>query len=293
MYIDKTGKRLFDNQVFTAATSFSGGMAVVEKTTKAGSAYLQFIDSTGKAIADAAVPGYGVAMKLEFRGFHEGLAAIKNGRTNKWGYVNIKGKWAIQPEADYKEVGDFHEGLAVVQEATTRKWGVIGSKGELVIPFIYDNRPSDFSEGLSAIRNDEDKIGYMDKTGNVIIPFQYDGIVDRNGLPFIGGNTVVLRDGFYYTMSNKGVENQRIGELSAEVRMLENGLVTFKKWTKAEHWGIGLMRTNGAVLFPPGDLVQLGESGNGLMHARADIHGLMVSGFVNMESNFVILNQNK
>jgi len=293
IYIDKSGTTLFPNQEFSGITAFSNGLAIVEKTEFSRPPLLVLIDSLGKPLASAITPGYPLGMKLEFRGFHEGLAAICDSKTKAWGFINTKGKWAIQPESKYKVVGDFHDGLSIVQDATENKWGAINTIGELVIPFMYANRPADFSEGLSAVRNQEDKVGYIDKMGNLVIPFRYEPIVNQNGLPFIDGNTIVCRDGVYYSISATGKENLKIGDASFEIRMLQNGLVAFKKWMKEEIWAIGLIRTNGEVILTPGTLYQLSEFSNGLAHAQAKINGINYNGFVNLDANFVILNENQ
>lgn len=76
---------------------------------------------------------------------------------------------------------------------TRHKWGFIDKTGKLVIPFKFDDVGSDnyggfedpnlycslpkpfrnFSQGLCAVRIG-DKWGYIDKTGTVVIPAQYD-----------------------------------------------------------------------------------------------------------------------
>jgi hypothetical protein len=293
VYIDKVGKVLFPNQVFSGITSFSNGMAVVEKTEVAKPPFLSLIDSLGKSVTGAISPGYSLGMKLEFRGFHEGLAAICDSRTKAWGFINTKGKWAISPEMKYQMVSDFKEDMAFVQEATEGKWGAINLKGELVIPFMYVNRPADFSEGLSAVKNENDKVGYIDKTGSLVIPFLYEPINNQNGLPFFEGNAIVCRDGVYYSISINGKENLKIGDASSEIWMLQNGLVAYKKWMQSEIWSIGLIRTNGEVVMTPGNFTQLSEFNNGLAHAQAKINGINYNGFVNMDANFVILNENQ
>lgn len=293
LYIDKAGIAFFPNQGFSGITAFSDGLAIVEKSEPSKQPFLALIDSLGKPIVGAILPGYASGMKLEFRGFQDGLAAICDSRSKAWGFINKRGKWGIQPETNYKAVGDFHDGLAFVQEPTENKWGAINTKGALVIPFMYENRPADFSEGLSAVRNQEDKVGYIDRIGNLVIPFRYEPITNQNGLPFFEGNAIVCRDGVYYSISASGKENLKIGDASAEIRMLQNGLVAFKKWMKTEIWGIGLIRTNGEVILSPGTIFQLGEFSNGLAHAQARINGINYNGFVNLDANFVILNENQ
>lgn len=292
IYIDKSGKALFANQSFSGITPFSGGMAIVEFTIGSKTPFLSFIDSLGKTVPNAVTPGYSNGMKLEFRGFHEGLAAVCDARSKAWGYINFKGKWAIMPDLKFKTVGDFHNGLAFVQESSEGKWGAIDTKGALIIPFTHINRPGDFSDGLSAVKNEQDKVGYMDKNGNLIIPFLYDPLFNQNGLPFFEGNAIVGRGDSYYSISLTGKENLKVGESNAEIWMMQNGLIALKKWTKSDVWGIGLIRTNGEVVFYPGSIYQLGEFRNGLAYARAKINGINCSGFIKLDSNFVILNQN-
>jgi hypothetical protein len=292
-YIDKTGTVLFPKQEFSGITAFSDGLAIVEKSEPSKPPFLAFIDSLGKSINGAVRPGYASGMMLEFRGFHDGLAAICDNRSKAWGFINTSGKWAIPPENNYKAVGDFHDGLAFVQESTENKWGAINTKGSLIIPFMYENRPADFSDGLSAVRNQDNKVGYIDKAGNLVIPFRYEPIANQNGLPFFEGNSIVSRDGVYYSISALGKENIKIGDASIEIRMLQNGLVAIKKWMKSEIWGIGLVRTNGEVILSPGMIFQLGEFSNGLAHAQAKINGVNFNGFVNLDANFVILNENQ
>jgi len=292
IYIDRVGNALFQNQSFSGITPFSNGLAIVEKTEALKPPYLILIDSLGKSIAGAITPGYSPGMKLEFRGFHDGLAAICDSKTKSWGFINTKGKWAIQPEASYKTVADFHEGMAFVQDASESKWGAINLKGELVIPFMYMNRPADFSEGLSAVKDADGRVGYIDKTGSLVIPFLYEPIINQTGLPFFEGNAIVCRDGAYYSIGTTGKENLKIGDASSDLWMLQNGLVAYKRWMKSEIWGIGLIRTNGELILAPGVINQLSEFGNGLAHAHAKINGINYNGFINLDANFVILNEN-
>lgn len=56
---------------------------------------------------------------------------------------------------------------------------------------------------------------------------------------------------------------------------------------------IVIVRTNGELIQAPGTLFQLSEFGNGLAHAQAKINGINYNGFVNLDTNFVILNENQ
>ncbi len=89
--------------------------------------------------------------------FSEGFAAIKVG--TKWGFVNRKGEYPIQPQFD--EVGFFSEGLAAVEVGA--KWGFVDGKGKWVIPASYDGAGY-FSEGLAAAKIGE-RWGFINKSG--------------------------------------------------------------------------------------------------------------------------------
>jgi hypothetical protein len=47
------------------------------------------------------------------------------------------------------------------------------------------------------------------------------------------------------------------------------------------------------VILTPGTLYQLSEFNNGLAHAQAKINGINYNGFVNLDANVVILNENQ
>lgn len=56
-------------------------------------------------------------------------------------------------------------------------------RGNVVAPTIYEDVGS-FSEGLACVKKDG-KIGYIDKSGEVVIPFEYeDGGLDLYYLEF-------------------------------------------------------------------------------------------------------------
>ena len=71
--------------------------------------------------------------------------------------------------------GNFSEGLAFVINGEG-KVGYIDKTGKLVIPYQYgtvEGDAADFSEGLAWVSNGDGKIGYIDKTGKLVIPYQY------------------------------------------------------------------------------------------------------------------------
>lgn len=135
--------------------------------------------------------------------FHDGLAPME--QNGKWGFVTKAGAFAIAPQ--YDEVEDFEDGYAKVR--IKWKWGVINTKGEYVVELItsesYEIRHLDkgcfvvgkaydeygivsngkwvvepiyqdisfLREGLIAVKKD-DKYGYINLQGEIIIPLQFD-----------------------------------------------------------------------------------------------------------------------
>src|SRR5580698_4730030 len=77
--------------------------------------------------------------------FSEGLAAVRPGKifggcSEKVGYLNVRGKWGIEPQFD--DASDFSEGLAAVNQGAKchmgGKWGYIDKDGRVAVPVRYD-----------------------------------------------------------------------------------------------------------------------------------------------------------
>lgn len=87
-----------------------------------------------------------------------------------YGYRESGGETVIGARFDI--AGDFEKGLAQVVE--NGAWAIINTKGEkLFDPFIFDNGPDPFQEGLARFVLDG-KIGFYDSEGKVAIPATYD-----------------------------------------------------------------------------------------------------------------------
>jgi hypothetical protein len=93
------------------------------------------------------------------------------------GYKNIKGEIIVKPI--YKNASVFNQGLAIV--STDKGWTVINNKGNQIVEFggipgaIYSNLEYKY------IRHKKnDKWGFIDRKGNVIIDYQYDDTKDFN-----------------------------------------------------------------------------------------------------------------
>lgn len=92
---------------------------------------------------------------LEMRHFDDGLAPVK-ASDKTWGYVDSKGKVAIQPK--FKSVGHFVNGVAwatVIENDETRA-GYIDKKGDWVIEPVYAMaKEFDADSGLARVKKDD------------------------------------------------------------------------------------------------------------------------------------------
>lgn len=146
--------------------------------------------------------------------FHEGFAAVGRNAVIDGYYIGYVDKnlnvvipmehfyiyWAFQ---DGGSASNFSEGLVAVSisdenyDWQERKWGFKDKTGKLVIPFEYDSA-QDFSEGLATVERDG-KRGFIDKAGNVVIPFDYD-----HARSFSEGLAAVRRDGKWGFIDKSG-----------------------------------------------------------------------------------------
>lgn len=91
-------------------------------------------------------------------------------QNERYGYKTISGKIAIKPE--YMVAQNFRNGQAFV--ADRDKWMLINKKNRIILlPLPEDNFPDDYREGLARfIQND--KIGFFNEAGEIIIPAEFD-----------------------------------------------------------------------------------------------------------------------
>lgn len=153
-------------------------------------------------------------------GQSEGVWAVK--KYKKWGYVDNCGSKII--DLQYKDAKPFSEGLAAVKKGN--KYGYINKQNQVVIPFEH-KRADSFQNGLARVGKqagwgwllfclcpieihmplmmmpNEIKYGYIDKTGNIVIPKLYKGAplkFDKNGLAEVYKNSSKKK--FYIDKNN-------------------------------------------------------------------------------------------
>jgi len=115
----------------------------------------------------------------------------------------------LSPSLEIYSPEPFSEGMSHVRRVIAlalyhgdpplTKSGFIDNSGNVVIPLEYDDALC-FSEGLAAVRL-EDRWGFIDKTGEVVIPFEF----SRAG-PFREGLAKVERDGEWSFIDHGGNE---------------------------------------------------------------------------------------
>lgn len=105
--------------------------------------------------------------------FKEGKVPVRV--SGKWGFLDSLGRVVVPYQ--YEMALPFADGLAIVQRAG--KWGFIDHAGQEVIPIIHDayvlDGSSERPRPLFAIKK-ENKIGLYDRTGKLVVPFQYEAI---------------------------------------------------------------------------------------------------------------------
>lgn len=220
-YIDSRGDFFIEPQYYDAG-NFSYGLAgVISKKYGA----IQYINKDNNIIIKD-------SGSIAIRDFSEGLLPAKDMKSMKWGYVNTKGRFAIQPK--YLIANKFSEGMAgvgvkvggsekigfidnegnfklepcfemsypLVKEGvvvvtkktkTACKWGAIDKQGVKIIPFRF-NYINHFSGGLAAAAlKANGKIGFIDKHGKFCIEPKFDSVVDIFE-PFKHGLAMVFKE---------------------------------------------------------------------------------------------------
>jgi len=110
------------------------------------------------------------------RRFGQGLAAVRLGET--WNYV---GEYDTinQFRTDFAAARDFAEGLAPVQDIGSLKWGYIDRRGSYAIEPQFDQAYS-FSDGLAGVQMGE-KRGFILPDGSFAAPPQFDDFWRHDG----------------------------------------------------------------------------------------------------------------
>lgn len=190
-FIDSKGKEMFKPLELESIGSFSEGL-IGAKIKEDGKSYFAYLNTKGKV--EFKTGGYHPLPIKE--GYFVTVRFIDTATKDKLlGFMDRKGKTLFPPI--FKDAQDFSEGLAYVMNDSIR--GYINKKGELVIS-TPNTVGYNFVDGIAGVCKLPDyKFGFMDKKGNMIIPFKFDEVED-----FSEGLCKVFIKGKYGYINKKG-----------------------------------------------------------------------------------------
>lgn len=215
-----------------------------------------YIDATGAFVIE---PVFGQAFDFQ----ENGLAVA--GTAELAGVIDRTGKYVIAPKFD--SVGTFRDGAAVAQMGN--KMVVIDTKGRI----LYESTGyiSDFSDGRALVyeytEGDQWLYGYIDNTGKVVIPPQYQSAFD-----FRGGRAVVkLRDGTFALIDRNGTALRTFNY--ADMGNISEGLMAFQPESGGKY---GYVNEKGQVVIQPQfSSAQEFMDGMAVVNAAADFSGFL------------------
>jgi len=149
-YVDTTGRVAIEPRYYWA-DEFSEGLAFVE----GGTDNEGYIDKTGKLV----IAGRFFSAKL----FSQGLAGVLTQAGGAYCLIDKSGR--VVAPAQFEEVGPFSEGLAPIRVKSG--CGYIDPNGKMVIEPNF-LRADGFSGGLAFVVDDKRKVGYIDKSANLV-----------------------------------------------------------------------------------------------------------------------------
>lgn len=189
-YIDFEGNLVID-YIYDHAYFFIDGAASVGIGDKDG-----LIGPDGKFLIE---PVYDFCGNIS-----EGWAhiVIEEGGKSRHGFANINGDVLYNDDFN-NNTGIFSEGLASFEK--NGKYGYVDTKGRIVIEPQYDYA-YDFSEGLAMVAGEDLKCGYINKQGEIVIPFSFDSdpIDGYNYQGFSNGMAGVYIKGKYGFINKNG-----------------------------------------------------------------------------------------
>lgn len=234
-FLNKRGE-ISINPKFRSITQFSENRAFVRSLDFRSWFY---INKEGIELkADLAANGMD---NHEYTGFKNGRALVKD--QNLFGYLNTNIETVIP--INYSDAKVFSDELAAVK--ISDKWGYISADGSLAInpQFIAANT---FGEGLAAVRLNANTYGYINKSGVVIIPEQFE-----EAMPFYEDRAIVRQNNLYGVIDKTG--NWIVEPTFEQIDNFENGLAKIYQTTISENentetW-FGYINKMGKIVWVP------------------------------------------
>lgn len=181
-FVDKSGNIRIE-AVYDEAKGFREGLAAVKKDGKWG-----FIDPTGKVVIGFKYYAVPPDEYKQQAGFIEGIAVVGKGWYSKWepywGYIDKTGRELT--EFKYYSAYPAKDGILSVSTYGDggRRSGLLNKEGKVVVPFadcyigiFYNGRARIVTEA----KNNQNAIGYIDKTGRIVISMKYTVSGDFDG----------------------------------------------------------------------------------------------------------------
>lgn len=185
-FINTQGKEIVPLGKYDAVSPFQNGFSRVEKEGNMG-----YINKDGEEI----LPCHYIISKEEFQNGYA-VAGMHYGDKDGFGLVDTMGNEVIP--CVYSAVSQLYNGLALVED--NLKCGFFDATGKEVISFGKYSTALPFSEGLAAVRS-QGRMGYINPSDEVVIPFKYDRCY-----PFSDGYAIVRNKGKYGMINKAGEE---------------------------------------------------------------------------------------
>ena len=198
-YVDQSGTLVIPASYRSAQSFQPNGLAWVEDASGKKGA----IDRTGAvripATLDRVSPfEQGVAAVGVQAGVRDVAGTLQP--VFSFGLMDTSGAWLLRPLEGPRNpellttIGTFSEGLAPAQKAG-KKWGYVDASGVMTIPVQFENAQS-FSEGRAAVQQGR-KWGYIDSSGAVVVSPAF-----RRAHPFTEGIAAVCVSKCGFTLPN-------------------------------------------------------------------------------------------
>jgi len=164
----------------------------------------------------------------------------------------------------------YKEGLLLIKG--NDKYGYINTVGKVIVPFIYD-KALPFNEGLAAVCLNG-KFGYIDKNNNVVIPFKY-----QNAGDFSEGLAPVMLDGTWRYIDRKDKQHIELDSAIHVANPFSGGLApVYNNQNKG-----GYINLSGDLIIP--DIYEYADHFN---EGLALVESGLYIGYINPKGAYVI-----
>ncbi len=228
---------------------------------------------------------------LDIGQFVDGLAPARGRESKNYGYIDISGKWVIEPR--YFGARPFQKGIAQVihnpKDGAHLTTEFIDASGKRVIPreFLASSSSSPSVNGLSLVEvagaDGEGLSALIDHRGRFIVPPRKDQFIDLEK----DGSIFVQRGNSQYLVNANGKTLFQVSGEEANIRHVGEGLASFEKPGQ----GVGLidLRTGKIIVTPQRNWVSVGMFNDGLANLRILLPNKDVSdGYIDRSGKMVI-----